>query len=106
MSDSPTVVDDTALLDRVQAPEGEGREILDAATREVIGRVPVQTTDDVDAAVAHAKAAQPGWEALGHEKRSELLLAAADAIDARGCTRSTRRSVPWSPRATSTPRPC
>lgn len=82
MSDSPTVLDETTLLDRVTAPDGEGREILDAATREVIGRAPVQTEDELDAAVARAKAAQPGWDALGHERRSQLLVAAADAIDA------------------------
>jgi acyl-CoA reductase-like NAD-dependent aldehyde dehydrogenase len=87
MSD-PTVLapaaglDEDALLERVQAPEGEGREILDAATREVIGRVPIQTIADMDAAVARAKGAQPAWEALGHEKRSEILLQVADAIDA------------------------
>jgi acyl-CoA reductase-like NAD-dependent aldehyde dehydrogenase len=72
----------SALLDRVQAPQGSGREIPDAATREIIGRAPVQTVADLDGAIARAKAAQPGWEALGHAKRSELLLAAADAIDA------------------------
>jgi acyl-CoA reductase-like NAD-dependent aldehyde dehydrogenase len=80
MSDSP--LDVSALLARVQAPEGEGREIPDAATRDVIGRAPVQTVAELDDAIARAKAAQPAWEALGHEKRSELLLRAADAIDA------------------------
>ena len=74
--------DGTALLERIQAPEGEGREIRDAATREVIGRAPVQSVADLDDAIARAKAAQPGWEALGHDKRSELMLRAADAIDA------------------------
>ncbi|WP_447912292.1 aldehyde dehydrogenase family protein [Microbacterium phyllosphaerae] len=71
-----------ALLDRIQAPEGGGREIPDAATRDVIGRAPVHSVSDLDDAIARAKAAQPGWEALGHEKRSALLVAAADAIDA------------------------
>ncbi|MCS3441972.1 aldehyde dehydrogenase family protein [Microbacterium phyllosphaerae] len=71
-----------ALLDRIQAPEGGGREIPDAATRDVIGRAPVHSVSDLDAAIARAKAAQPSWEALGHEKRSALLVAAADAIDA------------------------
>ena len=71
-----------ALLDRIQPPRGEGREIPDAATREVIGRAPVATVADLDDAIARAKAAQPAWEALGHERRSALLLAAADAIDA------------------------
>ncbi|PRB07681.1 aldehyde dehydrogenase family protein [Microbacterium sp. MYb64] len=72
----------SALLDRIQAPEGSGRDIPDAATREIIGRAPVQTVSDLDEAIARAKAAQPAWEALGHAKRSELLLAAADALDA------------------------
>ena len=56
MSTTTTVLDEQTLLARVQAPEGEGREILDAATREVIGRVPVQSADDLDAAVARATA--------------------------------------------------
>lgn len=79
MTDTSAV---SALLDRIQAPEGAGRDIPDAATREIIGRAPVQTAADLDDAIARAKAAQPAWEALGHAKRSELLLAAADAIDA------------------------
>ena len=71
-----------ALLDRIQAPEGGGREIPDAATRDVIGRAPVHSVSDLDEAIARAKAAQPGWEALGHDERSAVLVAAADAIDA------------------------
>ncbi len=83
MPDATTALDDTALLARVQAPEGEGIEVLDAATREVIGRAPSLSVADLDAAVARAKAAQPGWEALGHAARSALLHQAADAIDAQ-----------------------
>lgn len=75
--------DHSVLLDRVQAPEGVGREILDAATREVIGRAPVHTVSDVDEAITRSKAAQPAWEALGHEQRSALLMRAAEAIDAK-----------------------
>lgn len=70
------------LLDRIQAKESVGREIPDAATREVIGRAPVHSVADLDDAVVRARAAQPGWEALGHEQRIQLLLAAADAVDA------------------------
>jgi len=79
---APTILDETALLMRVQAPEGQGREILDAATRKVIGRAPIESILDLDDAVARAAAAQPAWETLGHERRSALLLSAADAIDA------------------------
>ncbi|MGN7188808.1 aldehyde dehydrogenase family protein [Microbacterium enclense] len=77
-----TNADDIALLARVQAPAGEGREIPDAATRDVIGRAPVHTVADIDAAVARARAAQPAWDAVGHEERSRLLMAAADRIEA------------------------
>lgn len=74
--------DTSDLLARVSAPEGSGREIHDPATGEVIGRAPEATVEELDAAIARARAAQPGWEALGHEKRTEYLLKAADAIDA------------------------
>lgn len=70
------------LLDRVQAPPGQGRDIPDAATREVIARAPINSAADLDDAVARAKAAQPAWEARGHAERSALLLEAADAIGA------------------------
>ncbi|MEV8273033.1 aldehyde dehydrogenase family protein [Microbacterium sp. NPDC077184] len=82
MSDTAADTDERALIERVAAPEGEGREIPDAATREVIGRAPEHTVAELDDAVARAKAAQPGWEARGHEERSALLRAAADAIEA------------------------
>jgi acyl-CoA reductase-like NAD-dependent aldehyde dehydrogenase len=74
--------EETALLDRVQAAVGQGRDIKDAATREVIGRAPELSVTDLDNAVARAKAAQPAWEALGHAERTRLLLAAADRIEA------------------------
>ncbi|PFG29813.1 aldehyde dehydrogenase family protein [Paramicrobacterium agarici] len=71
-----------SLLADIAPDTGESREISNPATGEVVGRAPVHTVDDLDAAVATARAAQPGWAALGHAKRSELMLAAADAIDA------------------------
>jgi phenylacetaldehyde dehydrogenase len=74
---------DGALLAAVQAPEGTARqEILDPATGERVGFAPVCSVADLDAAVAAAAAAQPGWAALGHEARSAALLAAADAVEA------------------------
>ncbi|WP_223623466.1 aldehyde dehydrogenase family protein [Microbacterium sp. EST19A] len=82
MSNTAPVLDEAALLERVGAPAGQGREVLDAATREPIGRAPVHTVEELDAAVARAKAAQPAWDALGHAERSTLLNRVADAIDA------------------------
>ncbi|MFJ6533279.1 aldehyde dehydrogenase family protein [Microbacterium sp. NPDC091662] len=82
MSEIAPVLDEAALMERVGAPAGQGREVVDAATREPIGRAPVHTVEELDAAVARAKAAQPAWDALGHEERSALLNRVADAIDA------------------------
>lgn len=50
---------------------------IDPATGEVVGSVPVTDAADIPAVVARAKAAQPGWEALGHEGRAALLIEAA-----------------------------
>ncbi|WP_448809273.1 aldehyde dehydrogenase family protein [Agromyces bauzanensis] len=83
--DSPTpVLEETYrdLLAEITPQAGDRREILDPATGEVVGHAPVHTVDDLERAIATAKAAQPAWAALGHERRSELLLQAADAIDA------------------------
>jgi acyl-CoA reductase-like NAD-dependent aldehyde dehydrogenase len=74
--------DYTELLARVSAPEGSGRPIHDPATGAEIGRAPEASVDDLDTAIARARAAQPAWEALGHEARAEILLRAADTIDA------------------------
>lgn len=74
--------DTSALLTRVSAPEGSGREIPDAATGETIGRAPEHTVADLDAAVAAARAAQPGWAALGHDARIAILNAIADKLEA------------------------
>ncbi|MFC4137576.1 MULTISPECIES: aldehyde dehydrogenase family protein [unclassified Microbacterium] len=71
-----------ALLATVSAEAGNGRPILDAATREVIGYAPEQTVAELDAAIATASAAQPAWAALGHAERSRLLRLVADDLDA------------------------
>jgi len=60
----------------------DGREILDPATGEVVGRAPVGSVEDLDAAVARARAAQPSWGARPDEERVDLLRRAADAIEA------------------------
>lgn len=71
-----------SLLAAITVPEGEGREVLNPATGELIGRVPVHTVADVDAAIARAKAAQPAWAALSDEERVDYLNRIADAIEA------------------------
>ena len=69
------------LLAAIQ-PETGGREILDPATGEVVGRTPEHSVADLEAAIAQAHTAQPAWEALGHDQRRALMNKAADAIAA------------------------
>src|SRR5690606_41112704 len=49
----------------------------------VIGHYAQGTTDDVDEAVAAARAFQPEWEAWGWERRRDLMLRAADSMEER-----------------------
>ncbi len=69
------------LLAAVTAADG-GRDILDPATGELVGKAPEHTVDDLEKALSAARAAQPSWAALGHTGRREALMRAADAIDA------------------------
>ena len=71
-----------SLLATITPSSGLTREILDPATGAVVGSAPVHTVDDLENAIAAAVAAQPAWAALGHAARSEVLMRAADAIDA------------------------
>ena len=89
-SDSPTY---ESLLADITDPGG--REILDPATGEVVGRAPVRSVEDLDAAVAQARAAQPAWGARSDQERIDLLLRASTASAA--CSSRSMRS--WSLRA-------
>ncbi len=55
----------------------ETLEDRDPATGDVLARVPLSTPGDVDRAVAAARAAQPGWAALGGHGRARVLYAIA-----------------------------
>jgi aldehyde dehydrogenase (NAD+) len=54
------------------------------ATGEVQARVGLAGADDVDAAVAAARAAQPGWAALAPVKRARILFRLADLLEQHG----------------------
>lgn len=56
---------------------------VNPATEEPIGRVPAATAEDVNAAVAAAKAAQPAWAAKSIFERGALLRALAATFRAR-----------------------
>src|SRR4051794_14953567 len=48
-------------------------EVENPATGEVIRTVPVTSAGEVATMAARARAAQPGWEALGYEGRGRIL---------------------------------
>ena len=67
-----------------------------AATGEVQAEVGLAGADDVDAAVAAARHAQPGWAALSPTQRAAILFRLADLLDA-----APRRRRPSWPRSTT-----
>lgn len=48
-------------------------EIINPATEQVVAEAPEASVDDVEAAAAAAKAAQPAWAAMKPEKRARIL---------------------------------
>ena len=70
-----------ALLESIQVPMEQGRPIVDAATRELIGYAPIQTVEDLNDSIAEARRAQPAWAALGHSERRQILHAIANDLD-------------------------
>ena len=75
-----------ALVDgeRVGAQSGAILDVVNPATNEVIGTIPRCDERDVEAAVAAAKRAAPGWRATEPQMRAAALLAFADAVEERG----------------------
>jgi acyl-CoA reductase-like NAD-dependent aldehyde dehydrogenase len=56
---------------------------LDPATGETIARIPITSPDEVEAAVAQARAASAHWAALPFEERAALLAKGAAALGER-----------------------
>jgi acyl-CoA reductase-like NAD-dependent aldehyde dehydrogenase len=63
------------------SPAGATFETLDPATGEVLAVLPLASREDVDAAVARARAAQPAWAALDPTARTRLLVRVSQLID-------------------------
>src|SRR5437763_9416611 len=59
------------------------RSIVSPVTGETLAEVPDASVDDVDRAVAAARAAQPKWAALSAWDRAKICHAIADLIDER-----------------------
>ncbi len=64
------------FIDGKRVPGGSGRfaDVFNPATGEVQARVPLANRDDLDAAVAGAKAAQPFWGATNPQRRARVLM--------------------------------
>ena len=71
-----------SLLDAITVSASEGRAIPDAATGVTMGYAPVHGVEDLNRAVAAARAAQPAWAALSHAERSAVLRRTADEVEA------------------------
>ncbi len=75
-----------ALVDgeRVGALSGATLDVVNPATNAVIGQIPRCDERDVEAAVAAARRAAPGWRAAEPQLRAAALLAFADQVAERG----------------------
>jgi succinate-semialdehyde dehydrogenase / glutarate-semialdehyde dehydrogenase len=67
----------------LSADRREQLPILNPANDEVIAELPVAKTDDLDAALAAAQAAFPGWRATSAFDRAKILHKAADLMRER-----------------------
>jgi malonate-semialdehyde dehydrogenase (acetylating) / methylmalonate-semialdehyde dehydrogenase len=63
-----------------EATTDETLEDLDPASGEVNALVPVSGAAEVDAAVAAARAVQPGWRALAPQRRARAVMALREAL--------------------------
>jgi acyl-CoA reductase-like NAD-dependent aldehyde dehydrogenase len=72
---------DALLASITAAPGQDSRTMSDPASGTAVGEAPVHTLEDLEKAITAARAAQPGWAALGHDARSAALLKAADAVE-------------------------
>jgi len=64
----------TFTIDGKAVSATESFEIRNPATGEVLGQAPVSTEEQVNDAVASAKAAQKAWAALADDERKATLM--------------------------------
>ncbi len=78
-------VRDKIYIDGAWVPStGTGTlEVINSSTEEVMGSIPEGTADDVQKAVAAAKAAFPAWSELPREERGKYIQRIAEGLGAR-----------------------
>lgn len=77
----------------VQSKAGKTFDVVNPATEKVVASVYEADSDDVDAAVAAAKAAFPVWSELSATERQGWLLKLADALEKRSAEISWLEAV-------------
>ncbi|RJY10359.1 bifunctional proline dehydrogenase/L-glutamate gamma-semialdehyde dehydrogenase PutA [Aurantiacibacter aquimixticola] len=79
---------------------GKRHPVLAPYSGRPVGEWVAASDKDVDLAIARATAAQPTWDALGGERRAELLVAASDLLEENTarlidlCRREAGKSIP------------
>jgi succinate-semialdehyde dehydrogenase/glutarate-semialdehyde dehydrogenase len=58
--------------------------VINPATEEILGELPLANASDLDAALEAARRAWPVWRAMGPQQRGKILRKAADLIRERG----------------------
>ena len=77
---------DLYLLIDGQHVKGEGRRtrpVVNPATEETLGELPLATPSDLDHALEAAQRSWPAWRALGPQQRGKILKKAADLLRER-----------------------
>jgi len=78
-----TIIERGVYIGGVAEPfEGEGREITNPGTGELVARVTAATPELADRAVGVAREAFPAWARLGYSDRGKVLHACAEAFEA------------------------
>lgn len=80
----PKIHDKLFINGQWVTPAGTGKiEVINSTTEEVMGRIPEGTAEDVNAAVAAAKAAFESWSTTPVEERRRYLQLIADKLAAK-----------------------
>src|SRR5689334_4395949 len=77
---------DLYLLIDGQRLRGEGRRtipVINPATEEVLGELPLASTADLDRALEAAQRSWPVWRAMGPQQRGRILRKASDLLRER-----------------------
>jgi succinate-semialdehyde dehydrogenase/glutarate-semialdehyde dehydrogenase len=74
-----------AIVETVESGSGKSRRlrVANPATGEPIGELKVHSGEEVRAAVARARLAQPAWEALGFDERARIMRRAVEILLAK-----------------------